>query len=42
MLVKVCFGEVKTPMIRPKGLIRGCASGADMEVVAIAASSTTE
>src|SRR5580704_1916016 len=33
--VNVCFGEVKTPMMRPIGLTGADASGAGMEVEAI-------
>ena len=41
MSSKVFFGENKTPMIRPNGLIEACGSGAGIGVVAIQDSSTT-
>jgi len=41
MSSKVFFGEKKTPMIRPNGLIEACAPGAGTGVAAIEDSSTT-
>src|ERR1700730_104999 len=41
MSSNVAFGEKNTPVIRPTGLIAGCASGTGRDVVAISISSTT-